>query len=206
MLDTLVVFLGVTAGFLLNNWAGEQRERRLESRYLHQFFHEIAANQRMLDSAARQDSLWLAHTEPLAGLSSAQLGDDSVLLLVVRQMTQWGKVTPSSITYDDMISSGRLHLVQDDRLRRALLEYYQHLEEFPDLDAILRDYFMDRILPALIQKASMGSGELMDASLTSRIHLHNLFLGYRSIRAARLRLYRSTLTQGDSVLRMLRRR
>ncbi len=49
-LELLVVFIGVTAGFLLNNWRDDNAELRLEKKYLESFYADVETDAIDLDS------------------------------------------------------------------------------------------------------------------------------------------------------------
>ncbi len=50
LLELLVVFIGVTAGFLLNNWREDNAELNLEKKYLESFYADVTADAIDLDS------------------------------------------------------------------------------------------------------------------------------------------------------------
>ena len=50
-LQLFVVFLGVSAGFLLNNWRISQEEQKLEERDISAFLQDIDYNQAQLKKA-----------------------------------------------------------------------------------------------------------------------------------------------------------
>ena len=58
--ELVVVFLGVTAGFVLNNFRMEQEEKKLEDKYLESFLQDVEFDIPALENAVRTDSVWLA--------------------------------------------------------------------------------------------------------------------------------------------------
>lgn len=44
LLEMVVVFLGVTAGFLLNSWQSERADRELEQKYIADFIDDVNGN------------------------------------------------------------------------------------------------------------------------------------------------------------------
>ena len=49
-LELLVVFIGVTAGFILNNWRENAAEKKLEYKYLNSFYRDVQNNENEIDS------------------------------------------------------------------------------------------------------------------------------------------------------------
>ncbi|MBN2362656.1 hypothetical protein JXL83_00830 [candidate division WOR-3 bacterium] len=64
-LELLVVFLGVTAGFVLNNWRSDFQERQLEKKYIAGFLQDIQFNIEELETQIEKDSTWLERASPL---------------------------------------------------------------------------------------------------------------------------------------------
>ncbi len=58
-LELIVVFLVVTAGFLLNNWQLEKQDELLEKKYMSGFLQDVNTNITELKTAIESDSLWL---------------------------------------------------------------------------------------------------------------------------------------------------
>ncbi len=204
-IEAIVVFLGVTASFFLNNWAHKQAEHRLEQRYLHNFQKEITANQQLLDSIINNEQQWIRKSKDITNWDATTLHNDSAILLLINHMGRWDKISLSSTTYEDMVNSGRLQLIRNDLVRRAIIEYYTSMQEMPEIDYIMREYFMNRILPRVMESVSISERQLTDTSFQHKRSMHNLFMGYYSIRTSRLRLYESIFQWGDSVLSLMRR-
>lgn len=62
--ELIVVFLGVTAGFLLNNWQLDKKDKQLEKRYMIGFLQDVNANIAELETEVDSDSLWLNRVKP----------------------------------------------------------------------------------------------------------------------------------------------
>ncbi len=81
LLELLVVFLGVTAGFILNNWRVQRVERELEAKYITGFLRDVNSNITDLESFIESDSLWLARTTPILNSArSDSLSRDSAMV------------------------------------------------------------------------------------------------------------------------------
>ena len=62
--ELVVVFLGVTAGFLLNNWQLQRQDQNLEQKYLNSFLEDVNSNITELEKSVDVDSLWLDRAMP----------------------------------------------------------------------------------------------------------------------------------------------
>ena len=115
IVELLVVFIGVTAGFLLNTWRLDNAEIKLEQKYLSSFYNDILDDEMTLDSLiireqAKEDTLLVVLkksvviNEPLT---------EELAQIIVGQMLYLEWFSPSNDTYDDIINSGNLNIISD---------------------------------------------------------------------------------------------
>ena len=127
-LDFIVVFLGISVSFGLNNLNEKRKDRVSEKNYYENLLED-----------ARQD---LSNLENQIMVCEQRLdASNEILILVqnnssikeivsnsfnaVRQMSNHFK--PIDATYEDLKSSGNLKLIQDNSLKNEILNYYSYL-------------------------------------------------------------------------------
>jgi hypothetical protein len=127
-LDFIVVFLGISVSFGLNNLNEKRKDRVSEKNYYENLLED-----------ARQD---LSNLENQIMVCEQRLdASNKILILVqnnssikeivsnsfnaVRQMSNHFK--PIDATYEDLKSSGNLKLIQDNSLKNEILNYYSYL-------------------------------------------------------------------------------
>ena len=74
--ELVVIFFGVTAGFVANDYQIEKQERLQAGRYLNGFADDVKANITELIVAVESDSVWLANAKP--ALLALQRGDINI--------------------------------------------------------------------------------------------------------------------------------
>ena len=123
--EFLVIFVGVLTALAADQWVQTQRDRELEASYLVRLESDLVSDSLMLaerleaslEGLKRIDALW-------RGLP----GEVVVELPELRPFDLFGSGVPpmaSSSTFDELISTGNLTLIQDVSIRSVLLEYYQ---------------------------------------------------------------------------------
>ncbi len=143
-LELVVVFLGVTAAFVLDNWGEARRERAQERRYLEALYQD-----------ARRDSVSLAGMSKLLERRGKllerllQLRGRADSLGVVEQLMPEALFSltlfkPGNDTWESLKAGGDLKLLRDLELRRALTRldklYFGVEKAQEELQAFARDH------------------------------------------------------------------
>jgi hypothetical protein len=82
-LELLVVFLGVTSGFLLNSWRERQLEEQMEQKYVISFIKDVSDDIKQLEELCTVDSLWLKQArDKVLALQSHTLKQDSAIGMI----------------------------------------------------------------------------------------------------------------------------
>lgn len=126
--EFVIIVLGVLAAFAVENWKESRAEADLEAEYVERLLSDVA-----LDLEQLQFTLGLAE-EKIVGLREVRAwksdSDSSENLIKnLRPSTSLGWSLPrlNTATFEDLNSTGRLGLINDINLRRAILDYYRNL-------------------------------------------------------------------------------
>jgi len=116
-LQLFVVFLGVSAGFLLNNWRISQEEQKLEERDISAFLQDIDYNQAQLKKATNSESIWLNRIKPvIISLKNKTITIDSTAE-VMPLITQISRLELHTGTYEEITNSGNFNIIDDLQLK-----------------------------------------------------------------------------------------
>lgn len=141
-LDFVIVVTGVFIGIQVSNWNADRVLRQLEQVYLEQLLIDLesdrATGERGIQAANRTD----AAAEVLLGLleddSEAEPVGDAELLVATEFAGYAALPIGNRTTYDEMISTGRLGLLRDPELKRALGDYYSRMTGGRQWDDLVR--------------------------------------------------------------------
>ena len=141
LIELLVVVIGLVLGLELNNWSNELQDRSLAEAYYKQLILDLEA-----DVATGESGVQTAdHNVAMGTLiyRAATQGDlddvgdgDLVQALIVAGFTERPLVTRH--TYDELISTGRLRLINDAEIKRALALYYSRSRYSRQWDALIQ--------------------------------------------------------------------
>lgn len=127
-LDFIVVFLGISVSFGLNNLNEKRKDRVSEKNYYENLLED-----------ARQD---LSNLENQIMVCEQRLDASNEILILVQNNSSIKEIVSNSFnaikqmsnhfkpidaTYEDLKSSGNLKLIQDNSLKNEILNYYSYL-------------------------------------------------------------------------------
>lgn len=177
-LELLVVFLGVTAGFILNNWRSSAQENLLRDKYLTSFHRDISQNIEDLKKSIDADSLWLvqgnAHIEQMANKT---FPPDSAGNLM-RTLINIRRFDVNEGTFKDMSNSGNLNLINDFSLKSALVDYQIDMQGLSLIDNMFIEYFNRQLMPYMQREFDLLTFTARKGRKIDITELSNLFTVY----------------------------
>ena len=202
--ELIVVFLGVTAGFLLNNWQLSQKDVEIESQYLSAFEEDLALDIAELTSSIEGDEAWLTLMQPiLLELQDSALPLDSASV-VAQRIAQLKTISLQTGTYEAVINSGTLNLITDFELKRKIVDYYVAVEGTEFVDEFFYNYVSDFVLPFVLSEVNMLTGIMEDAQIAQSTQFANIIGGYYSLVQQRRDAYQDLFDQGAELSQSLK--
>lgn len=194
-LELLVVFLGVTSGFLLNNWREQQKEDQLEQKYISGFLSDVNENIEQLEELNALDSLWLIQArENVLAIQNNTLNRDSAEAMM-KKIVVINKMEPHEVTYEDIKNSGNLNLIQNFKLKSKIVDYQITLKGVRFLDDYFYEYFNDFVMPFVFSEFNVLTGHFKNDDSFKTIQFSNVFVGYYSMVQQRNFVYKDLLSE-----------
>lgn len=195
IVELLVVFIGVTSGFVLNNWREDNAEIRLEQKYLSSFYKDIASDATTLDSLVfrthnKVDNLMgvLKKTEVI----NEPLSED-LAKLIVNEIIYFEWFSPTNDTYDDIINSGNLNLISDYELKEKVSSYYSFLNELKNVEQFYKEHLKDYGFPILYKNYHLFKREFINEECYQTLEFTNMFLAGIALYQKNLKMYELAL-------------
>jgi len=194
-LELLVVFLGVSSGFLLNNWRERQLEQEFEQKYIAGFIEDVNNNIDQLEGLTALDSVWLNQSKiNVIAISNNSLTLDSAEAMV-KKIVIINKMEPHEGTYEDMTNSGNLSIIKNFELKSKIVDYQIALKEVRFVDDYFYKYFNDFVMPFVISNFNVLSGHFEDENAYKNLEFTNAFVGYFSMVQQRQIVYKDLLVK-----------
>ncbi|WP_428408918.1 DUF6090 family protein [Hyphococcus sp.] len=142
-LDFVIVVMGVFIGIQVSNWNDARALREREEVYLEQLLIDLESDrltgERGVSSANSVDAAAEALLAVLQGDPEGSNVDDAELMRILPYAGYAYLPQGNATTYNEMISTGALGLMESVELKRAFGEYYARLSAGRQWDALLRE-------------------------------------------------------------------
>lgn len=204
LLELIVVFLGVTAGFVLNNWGTHRQEKQDEKKYITGFYQDAEANLVELEEFIKADSLWLnRNIQILAALVEKSLPEDSAKS-AMGQLVELAKIDFNTGTYENITNSGNLNIINNFETRTDLVEYHLEIDRVIFIQDFFQNFYDRFVFQFLISDFDLLRGEFTNPNILRSIKFSNMFAGYYSMVQQRLDAYKILLTKNKKLLKTLK--
>ena len=198
-LELFVVFLGITAGFLLNNWEISNQEVKIEQKYLQGFSQDVKNNISELDSAIIRDSIWIVQAnEFITIINDGGLPIDSTHAAIAF-ISHLNTLEINVSTYDDIINSGNLNLIRSFHLKAQIIKYHNVIATSKFMDDYLKEFFNDFLLPFLVAETNIMTIEFNNPEMIKSVRYTNLLGIYYSFINQRITVYKEFLEESQSL-------
>ena len=197
--ELLVVFLGVTAGFLLNNWQMQKKDENLEKQYLNAFLQDVKSNIIEFRKAISADSLWIEQVKPkLLVMKDGSLPIDSANILI-KQIIGISKINIQKGTYEDIKNSGNLNLLHNFELKKQIVDYHVEISNLEFIDDYFYNFFNDFVMPFVFAHYNILKEKIIDPRILQSNKFDNAITGYFAMVQQRKKAYDELLQQSYSL-------
>jgi hypothetical protein len=194
-LELFVVFLGVTAGFLLNNWRTNAVDKEVEISYIESYRNDLKNNVENIEEAIKSDSIWLLRAITLLKLvKNNELSTDSALI-ATQIISIINRVSLNESTYENLSNGGSLRTIKNFKLRESMVQYHIKLEETDQFNDLFVDNFRQFILPNVLSELSLINSKFFNKNGPDINQLSNSLTLYFALIQQRNVLYKDLLNR-----------
>ena len=191
LIELLVVIIGISIAFALNNWSEGNKEKQSERDHLQSLITDLETDIATLQSHVDSMNAIRNKTMQLFGILYSP--GDPKTRLEHAHITAFYSVTyfkPKSSTYNAILASGNFELIRDYGLRSAISELYNvHYEELADMDRFVRNLVDTNIYPFMLKHIEFSRTGLSDHSPLMTTEFTNLSGSFVNIMERRKQVY-----------------
>jgi len=135
MIELLVIFVGISASLLVDEWRDDRKERSLEKKYLQSLEKALQLDQTnieflLAENQAKQAQIRLLISEILAENDyNAKIFADGIMATATFE-----GFVPEDATFQDLKSTGNILVISNYALRSAIFEYYHYCQGLREND------------------------------------------------------------------------
>jgi hypothetical protein len=144
-----VILIGVLGALAADQWAQDREDRKLESEYLERLRADVGYDREEIQFVLEVSQTGLAAVDSLLDPSFAERSGDDALLSAALLAASARQVDLSRGTWEELVASGRIALLQEAEVRLALADYARFVSEIAGYweytDNNLWDWVMRRV-------------------------------------------------------------
>ena len=202
-ISLIVVFLGVTAGFILQNQKDNASDRDLEKKYISSFINDIDNNIEELKNLIENDSLWLGNNMYSAVyIMGDTLSYDSACSLI-KSMVYFSEFSEQTDTYEDISGSGNLNLIKDFEMKNEIIAYHKSLKDYGFLERYSQEYYSTNFLPFIMNNFDLFTNIIIPKEIYKTVKFKNVVGGFISYTQQRIFAHKELLEESYNLKALL---
>ncbi len=192
--DLLIVIIGITIAYQLNNWSEKNQENTKENEYLQSFQRENKTNEKRIAKALLYLEESKANIDSLKQLLVTQRFQDARIATFSNYMMATLRFNPTVVTMENIKASGDFELIRDITLRNTLIALYSAYAVLAIVDQKMEDFVDGYATPFFFEKIRfLDFSPIDDEGFISDPHFENIVLGYEKLLDQQILAYRTTL-------------
>lgn len=198
-IELIVVVIGITIAFMLNNWRENYKDRQLEQKYLSSFRDEIELDLKELEYILNDNQQRLRRATQLLNMIKGQKMEPDSVMVIFGDMSKLNSFTPALSTYESITSSGKLGIISNYYLKEDLVRYYRKFDEKKLIDEVYNAYVNEFVIPFVFEHVDFLSQQLVKESALRSHKFRNLAGGYYQLVAQNVDFYQGILEIGKAL-------
>jgi len=191
-IDLLIVIIGITIAFQLNNLNESNKSEIKEKNYLKSFYKENCDNASSLFSALEFSINIKNDIDTLKQiLLSKDYKDDRINNLTASMMVL-PDFNPSLVTMENITASGEFELISNFEFRENLIDTYNSYQTTSQLEGILSDYVNQYITPFFFENIRFSDFSSIKENFKKKAEFENIIIGYEALLTQKINGYKET--------------
>ena len=203
IIELVVVFIGITLAFMLNNWREDTKNNQIENQYLNSFHDEIVYANAKLDTIIKNNKTKIEYLDnSIELLKNNNLPEDS-MMLVISHMVQISIFIPKTNTYESIKNSGNFNIIENYEIRSKIIEYYESFEGKLLVEEYYKLYINDYIIPYFFDNVDILNSKIVNKKGMETFKINNLIMGYYQLLVQVVDTYEDIFEMNKTLILML---
>ena len=147
--EILLVVIGILIALQINNWNEEKKDANTEKQILNNLYQEFVTNTKLANDIIKINNNVTISCVSLMNLSlngyDTTINTDSLLYHAL----EGRPFMPSNNIYTEIINTGKIELIRNDKIKNLLFEYNRMLDNNKSTYALFEKWLEEQILPYL---------------------------------------------------------
>ena len=193
LIDLLIVIIGITIAFQLNNFNESNKSNAQERDYLKSFYEENRDNELALSSALEFALKIKNDIDTLKQVLLSKDYEDDRIKTLSASMMALSDFHPSVVTMENITESGEFKLISDLEYREKLIDTYNSYQTTSQLESILSDYVNEYVTPFFFRNIRFSDFTSLHDDFKKSPEFENIVIGYDALLTQKLKGYEENL-------------
>jgi hypothetical protein len=193
IIDLLIVIIGITIAFQLNNLNESNKSKTKEIDYLKNFYNENATNESSLILELEYCLEKKKNIATLKQILSAKKYKDNSIKNLAAGMMAFSSFSPSIITMENITASGQFELIRNIELRENLIDTYNSYETTSQLEGLLSEYAQQYVSPFFFENVRFSDFSSLKEDFAEKAEFENIVIGYDALLTQKIDGYKLNL-------------
>lgn len=202
LIELLIVIIGISIAFWLNNVASESKDNKVKLTYLADIKSDLIKDSIRLSSNIRNNEAKNEKLHHSLKLIQQNAPVDSVLAYVI-QIGQYDFFRTESFTLSSLLQSGDLKLIDSEETKRELLRLLKLYEEIDNMQKNFLQALDQNYFPMLLSKVDMIEFKAIDPDYFYGVEIKNYNVFTINETDQHIRMYKYARQQASRVLEVI---
>ena len=193
LIDLLIVIIGITIAFQLNNFNESNKSNAQERDYLKSFYEENRDNESNLSLALEFAIKTKNDIDTLKQILLSKNYEDNRIKNLSASMMTLSDFHPSIVTMESITESGEFKLISDLEYREKLIDTYNSYQTTAQLESILSDYVNQYVTPFFFRNIRFSDFTSLHDNFKESPEFENIVIGYDALLTQKLKGYEENL-------------
>jgi hypothetical protein len=193
LIDLLIVVIGITIAFQLNNLNESNKSKTKEKDYLKSFYEENRDNESNLSLALEFALKTKNDIDSLKQILLSKDYQDDRIKNLSASMMALSDFNPSLITMENITASGDFELISNFEYREKLIDTYNFYQTTSQLEGILSDYVNQYITPFFFENVRFSDFTSLKENFIKKSEFENIVIGYDALLTQKIKGYEVNL-------------
>ena len=174
--EILLVVIGILIALQVNNWNSARIEQNKESVYLKNIKRDLKEQIKSIDDQMNTEFDFSKTAKSILKYYKEhhKFKVDSSFTSAIGTLTSRRTFVKINPTYTELLSSGNVDIISDNKFKGDLINYYQELERLELIINKNNNLFTDEVfVPGVIRLSELQTSSVYDDLLTSKILTQN---------------------------------
>ena len=203
--ELLVVFLGVTAAFMLDQWAENRAESKRERQYLENIYNELEQDLEELQIVLAENEGLIKSINSLANKINKKLLTESDGADVITPLYNILEFRVKNYTWESLKGSSELNLFKNLQIKISLLKFYDSYKTPKLIEDIAKNYLKDYITPFAVKNIDLTTMKIINLDSVYSTNLNNIVQMVYSLRVQYGEILKETRQNCTETIALLER-